>query len=406
MNRLYKLFFLILLLIYPLQAQPQSKIIEHSIKRGQTLFVVAKLYHSTSKDIQKENNLKKDEMLHIGQVIKVPTNTYFPTEEKIVSLDNHARSSYSNAKLVKHSIKKNETFFTIARKHHTTMDEILQENNIKANAMLHLGQILIVPTDTYDHKSKKIISQFKNHSIEKGETLFIIAKKYHSSVADIKAKNNLKKGEVLKLGRVLIVPKNTYFSNQITIKKVKKKEIKKKKKKKKVKKVKKKKRIKKKRIKKKPKIIKKKSVKKPQKKKIQVAKRIIYNRKSSSTLQKKITSIAKTKLGRRYVWGASGLRNTYDCSSFTKYVYNRNGISLPRTSIKQSRVGKHISKSQLKKGDLIFFDTSRRRKGYVNHVGIYLGNNHFIHASSSKRKVVVSKLEKFYLERYKGARRP
>jgi len=121
---------------------------------------------------------------------------------------------------------------------------------------------------------------------------------------------------------------------------------------------------------------------------------------------KKIEKIAKKKLGKRYVWGASGTKNTYDCSSFTKYVYRKNGISIPRTSIMQSKHGKYVKRKDLKKGDLIFFDTSKRRKGYVNHVGIYLGNNKFIHASSAKKKVVVSSLSKFYGQRYKGARRP
>ena len=117
--------------------------------------------------------------------------------------------------------------------------------------------------------------------------------------------------------------------------------------------------------------------------------------------------MAKKKLGRRYVWGATGTKNTFDCSGFTKYVYKKNGIDIPRTSINQSKYGKYVSRKNLKKGDLIFFDTSKRRKGYVNHVGIYLGNGKFIHASSAKKKVVITSLNKnFYSQRYKGARRP
>jgi len=119
-----------------------------------------------------------------------------------------------------------------------------------------------------------------------------------------------------------------------------------------------------------------------------------------------IINIAKTKLGRKYVWGAVGKRGTFDCSGFTSYVYKKNGIHIPRTSRNQAKYGKYISRNNLKKGDLIFFDTSKRRKGYVNHVGIYLGNGKFIHASSAKKKVVVSSLSKFYAQRYVGARRP
>ena len=121
---------------------------------------------------------------------------------------------------------------------------------------------------------------------------------------------------------------------------------------------------------------------------------------------KNIIKLAKKKLGKRYVWGAIGKRNTFDCSGFTNYVYRKNGINIPRTSLNQSKHGKYIKRRNLEKGDLIFFDTSKKRKGYVNHVGIYLGNGKFIHASSAKKKVVVSSLSKFYAQRYKGARRP
>lgn len=115
--------------------------------------------------------------------------------------------------------------------------------------------------------------------------------------------------------------------------------------------------------------------------------------------------IAKKYLGKRYVWGANGPQ-TFDCSGFTKYVCNKSGISLPRTSIRQSKVGKRVSRANLKAGDLIFFDTSHKHRGYVNHVGIYIGNNKFIHASSGKRKVVITSLDKaFYKSRFKWGSR-
>ena len=120
----------------------------------------------------------------------------------------------------------------------------------------------------------------------------------------------------------------------------------------------------------------------------------------------KIINLAKQKLGRKYVWGAVGKRGTFDCSGFTSYVYKKIGIHIPRTSRNQAKYGKYIARNNLKKGDLIFFDTSKHRKGYVNHVGIYLGNGKFIHASSAQKKVVVSNLSKFYAQRYVGARRP
>ena len=66
-----------------------------------------------------------------------------------------------------------------------------------------------------------------------------------------------------------------------------------------------------------------------------------------------IEKIAKTHLGRKYVWGGNGGRG-YDCSGFTKEVFEQNGIEIPRNSWKQAEVGKKVRKRDLKKGDLIF----------------------------------------------------
>ena len=118
-----------------------------------------------------------------------------------------------------------------------------------------------------------------------------------------------------------------------------------------------------------------------------------------------IPTLAKQKLGKRYVWGATG-PNTFDCSGFTMFTCKQEGINIPRTSIEQSKAGVPVPRYALKPGDLVFFDTSKNKRGYVNHVGIYIGGDKFIHASSAKKKVTITSLESpFYKMRYKGARR-
>jgi len=147
--------------------------------------------------------------------------------------------------------------------------------------------------------------------------------------------------------------------------------------------------------------------KKAKKKKKQQEKRkkklaLTIKLKAKSKILKKI---AKENLGKHYVWGAVGPRN-FDCSGFTSYVYRKKGIRIPRTSREQSKYGSYVKRKQLKAGDLIFFDTSRRSKGIVNHVGMYIGNNKFIHASSAKKRVVITSLSKpFYARRFKWGRR-
>ena len=87
-----------------------------------------------------------------------------------------------------------------------------------------------------------------------------------------------------------------------------------------------------------------------------------------------------------------------------QYVFkNSVGISIPRVSKDQSKHGQFVSRSELQRGDLVFFDTSG--DGAVNHVGIYMGENQFIHASSGGGKVVISEMNSYYSPRYINARR-
>ncbi|SHG99424.1 C40 family peptidase [Tepidibacter thalassicus] len=118
----------------------------------------------------------------------------------------------------------------------------------------------------------------------------------------------------------------------------------------------------------------------------------------------KVYEVANSKIGKKYVWATSG-PDTFDCSGFTMYVYKTAmGIDLPHSSKSQSKVGTSVSKDELKLGDLVFFDTSR--DGSINHVGIYIGDGNFIHASSAKARVMISSLsEGYYLKTYKCARR-
>lgn len=117
-----------------------------------------------------------------------------------------------------------------------------------------------------------------------------------------------------------------------------------------------------------------------------------------------VTSIAKSKLGTPYIWGANG-PSSFDCSGFTKYVYEKAlGISLPRVSRDQSKYGEYITLDNLKVGDLIFFDTDL--DGVVNHVGIYLGSNSFIHAATGNdMKVMISTISDYYKKRFVNGRR-
>lgn len=132
----------------------------------------------------------------------------------------------------------------------------------------------------------------------------------------------------------------------------------------------------------------------------------IDNVKSSTQASNKAQEVAnyvKQFVGCRYVYGGS-TPNGFDCSGLTMYVYKKYGVSLPHSATAQSKIGTTVSKNNLQPGDLIFFRNYRTNKG-IGHVGIYIGNNKFVHASTEKTGVITSTLSGSYSSRFVTATR-
>ena len=107
-----------------------------------------------------------------------------------------------------------------------------------------------------------------------------------------------------------------------------------------------------------------------------------------------VVEYAKQFLGIKYVYGGSGPK-TFDCSGLTRYVAKQFGVSLAHSATSQWQSGKgtKVTRDHLEPGDFVFFcDPSRSKGKACSHCGIYIGNGQFIHASSSKGKVVISEL--------------
>lgn len=115
-----------------------------------------------------------------------------------------------------------------------------------------------------------------------------------------------------------------------------------------------------------------------------------------------LITTAKKYMGVPYVWGGT-TTDGFDCSGFTQYVMKQNGITIPRTAAEQYATGTPVDKSQLRVGDLVFFTTYKEG---ASHVGFYMGDGKFIHASSANEQVTISNLgDTYYVEHYIGARR-
>jgi cell wall-associated NlpC family hydrolase len=122
-----------------------------------------------------------------------------------------------------------------------------------------------------------------------------------------------------------------------------------------------------------------------------------------------IAARAKSVMGTNYTYGGSSPRSGFDCSGFTRWVFEGHGASLPHSSIDQFHLAgsgraKRVWKYRhLQKGDLVFFKTTSAR---VGHAGIYLSRGSFIHSSSARGGVLVSTMKDgYYRERFVGATR-
>ena len=280
-----------------------------------------------------------------------------------------------------HRVKKNETVRTLAKKYHVSVEELKAANNLVGDNIKPKQLIVIPPRTVASSVAASGAAGGSVYKVKKSETLSRVSQKTGVSVAELKRLNGIKSSRV-RAGKVLVLRESTPVEEQ------------------------------------RPKVA----------RKLQLRHGDLFNEKDYEQslqeltetepehqvdLQKstelKVDGIKELKksaygfLGTRYRFGGSSRSSGIDCSSFVQKVFGELEVALPRTAREQFEMGTTVAQGDLQKGDLIFFSTYA---SYASHVGIYLGNNKMIHASSRDRRVVISPMNTaYYRSRFLGAKR-
>ena len=164
------------LLKIPSALLPEST---YTVKKGDSLYSIANKYNTTVEELKRINNLTSN-TLSIGQVLKLPS-------DKVSDVDKEENT-------ISYTVQKGDSLYSIARKYSTTIDKIKDLNNLTTN-LLSIGQVLLIPTDT---------NLETTYTVQKGDSLYSIAKKYDTTVDRLKKLNNLS-SNLLSIGQILIV---------------------------------------------------------------------------------------------------------------------------------------------------------------------------------------------------------
>lgn len=116
----------------------------------------------------------------------------------------------------------------------------------------------------------------------------------------------------------------------------------------------------------------------------------IKEKKRKEKVESVISEAMKQK-GKPYLWGGTG-PNRFDCSGLMLWSFSHNGYDLPRVAADQAQTSKHLKRSELKRGDMIFFKTDKKQPWRVSHVGLYLGSGKFLHAPRTGDVIKISSL--------------
>ena len=349
----------------------------YTIKKGDNPFKLAKKFKVSANEIIQVNKLRP-ENLKPGTKIIIPSKQKVSShKEKLIQkqgkelghkINPHEspptplwkRGTEEDFKVGKggfsedssfHIVKKGDTLSSISKKYSIPLSELKEINNLSSTKLKSGQQIFL----------KQIVP--RTYTVQKGDNIYKIARRFHADIDELRDINVLET-DIIKPGqKILLEPEaeldepktyetilsQTHIENEIK----------------------------------------------------QVSESEEQNL-GELSIKEKLTLFAKKLLNIPYRFGGNSLLGI-DCSAFVQKVYSLVGVDLPRSAREQFSEGNPVDKGELSIGDLVFF---RTYASFPSHVGIYLGNNLFIHASSRSKKVTIDNLETpFYLKRFIGAKR-
>jgi len=276
-----------------------------------------------------------------------------------------------------YTVQPGDTVSSIAAKTGVTANALKATNHLKGNR-IQIKQVLTIPPDqpkkiTRTKPSSAPRGEF--YAVKKGDTLSVIAKKTGTSVAELRELNGLR-GNALKIGQKLALNKGPDRDPAASTEHAKlavsldgeeveeEDEL----------------------------LTPEEALAAIERRKNEDAR--LLGKWNNPDEPKLLVRVAMGFLGAPYRLGGSSVTGI-DCSGFVRNIYKFFNIDLPRTAFEQSHVGMRVARDNLSEGDLIFFSTRRT----VGHVGIYIGNNQFVHAASRKKGVRVDNLDTPYYDR-------
>ncbi|MED3623911.1 LysM peptidoglycan-binding domain-containing protein [Neobacillus thermocopriae] len=316
----------------------------YKVVKGDALIKIANRYNVTVTELQKWNNLSGT-LIYPGQVLKVsaPGNT---TTAPTTSGSTQQNTGNTSNSVTVHIVKKGDSLWKLARDYKTTIQDLKSLNGLTSD-IIYVGQKLKVTgitttsttTTVKNTSTNQVSSSTENgtgtvYTVKSGDSLWKIANQYGTTVANLKSLNSLKSDLVYVGQKLKVSGEKTMTETKL-------------------------------------------SQQTPAP--------------TGSSVAEKMISVGKSVLGTPYVWGGNS-KSGFDCSGFIYYTANQAGYKIGRYSA-AGYYDRSYYVNNPQPGDLVFFENTYK-KG-ISHVGIYLGNNQFIHASSSKG-VTISDLKNPY----------